>query len=82
VQPLDFHGLGHLEKDGQVLVLDVHLAAVHEVQQTGHVAGLHVGHQQDGVTRWVLQEDLLEVGTANGKDLQVETKEEEQGCEA
>jgi len=46
------------------------------------VAGLHVGHQQDGVTRWVLQEDLLEVGTANGKDLQVETKEEEQGCEA
>lgn len=45
VQTLDLHRLGDLEEIRQILVFHIHLAAVHEVQETGHVVAVHVRHE-------------------------------------
>lgn len=44
-----------------------YLTTVHEIQQPSHVTGFNIGHQQDGMTGGILQEDLLKVWTANGQ---------------
>jgi hypothetical protein len=43
----------------------IYLSAVHEVEQARHVIAIDIGHEQDRMCRWMLDENLLKVRRAH-----------------
>lgn len=50
------------------MVTDVHLALVHKIQQRLHLRVVHVLEEDDRMGVFVLQEDVLKIGTAGGQN--------------
>ena len=63
----DAQGLGRFEEGGDVLLLDVDLAAVHELEDGADLGVLDVLEDDDGVGTGVLQEQRLEVAGTGGQ---------------
>jgi hypothetical protein len=48
-QSFDLQGLGRLEQDSQLVLIDVGRTVVHKLYQRLHLVSVHVLHEDDGV---------------------------------
>jgi len=67
-EALDAQRLRRVQQRGQLLILDAHLALVHELEQRAQFAELDVLEDDDGVLVGVAHEQLLEEGGARRQD--------------